>query len=87
MTRFRDAVVVLTERGLHRLDAETGTTAISTIARIETKKSPFEISDYFCTAPHAVFDGALYAGGQRCGTLYRLVEEGVDAELDARRGP
>ncbi len=74
VTRFRDAVVVLTERGLHRLDDATGTTAIATIARIEDKKSPFEVSDFFCTAPLGVFEGALYAGGQRGGTLYRLQE-------------
>lgn len=74
MTRFRDAVVVLTERGLHRLDDATGTTAVATIARIEDKKSPFEIGDFFCTAPLAVLDGRLYAGGQRGGTLYRLTE-------------
>ncbi len=72
VTRFRDAVVVLTERGLHRLDDATGTTAVSTVARIEDKKSPFEVSDFFCTAPLAVFQDALYAGGQRGGTLYRL---------------
>lgn len=38
------------------------------------KKSPFEVSDFFCTAPLAVFRNVLYAGGQRGGTLYRLVD-------------
>ena len=36
------------------------------------KKSPFEVSDFFCVAPLAVFDNELYAGGQRGGSLYRL---------------
>ena len=72
VTRFRDRVVVLTERGLHALDPETGTTAIATLAKVEEKKSPFTIDDFFCTAPLAVFENALYAGGQRGGTLYRF---------------
>jgi hypothetical protein len=72
VTRFRDRVVVLTERGLHALDPETGTTAIATLAKVEEKKSPFVLDDYFCTAPLAVFENALYAGGQRGGTLYRF---------------
>jgi hypothetical protein len=75
VTRFRDAVVVLTERALVRLDDATGTTTVSTIAKIDDKKSPFEVSDFFCTAPLAVFENALYAGGQRGGTLYRLSGE------------
>jgi len=36
------------------------------------KKSPFEVSDFFCVAPLAVFQNELYAGGQRGGTLYKL---------------
>ncbi len=36
------------------------------------KKSPFEVSDFFCVAPLAVFKNELYAGGQRGGSLYRL---------------
>lgn len=72
VTRFRDRVVVLTERGLHALDPETGTTAIATLAKVEERKSPFTIDDYFCTAPLAVFENALHAGGQRGGTLYRF---------------
>jgi hypothetical protein len=43
-------------------------------ANAKKKKSPFEVSDFFCTAPLAVLDNVLYAGGQRGGTLYRLVE-------------
>ena len=73
ITRWRDAVVVLTEHGLYRLD---GTTLVP-IAPVEItakKKSPFELTDFFCTAPLAVMNDVLYAGGQRGGTLYRLAE-------------
>jgi len=69
ITRWRDAVVVLTENGLYRLDGTT----LSLVAPVELsakKKSPFELSDFFCTAPLAVMNGVLYAGGQRGGTLY-----------------
>jgi hypothetical protein len=96
VTRFRDAVVVLTERGLYRLagegidgaagvDAADGVANVSAtaIARVDDapdggappkdKKSPFEVSDFFCVAPLAVFKNELYAGGQRAGSLYKLV--------------
>jgi hypothetical protein len=96
VTRFRDSVVVLTERGLYKLtgdavdgaggvDARDGvaTTTATSIARVldgpdggpppKDKKSPFEVSDFFCVAPLAVFEDELYAGGQRGGSLYRLV--------------
>ena len=101
VTRFRDAVVVLTERGLYRLsgDAIEGATGVDASdgvamatatpivrpdeapdagvgagagAGAKDKKSPFEVSDFFCVAPLAVFQNELYAGGQRGGTLYKL---------------
>lgn len=95
VTRFRDAVVVLTERGLYRLageaidgaagvDATDGVANVTAtaIARVDEapdggappkeKKSPFEVSDFFCVAPLAVFKNELYAGGQRGGSLYKL---------------
>jgi hypothetical protein len=65
ITRFRDVIVILTERGLYRLDG-------APIAAIPTP-SPFELSDFLCAAPLAVFGNELYAGGQRGGTLYKLV--------------
>jgi hypothetical protein len=96
ITRFRDAVVVLTERGLYRIsgavvdgpvDAAIASgvadASVKAIALVDAaadagapskKKSPFEVSDFFCTAPLAVMDNVLYAGGQRGGSLYRLVE-------------
>ena len=70
--RFRDAIVVLTERRLLRL-GDDGTT--TEIARIEDKKSPFELNDVFCAAPLAVHKNDLYAGGQRDGALYKLEAE------------
>ncbi len=39
----------------------------------KAKPSPFELTDIFCGAPLAVFRGELYAGGQRGGTLYKVV--------------
>ncbi len=102
VTRFRDAVVVLTTTGLYRLDgaaidgaadvaamdgvADAVATPIALVdgagdagdggARAKKKKagSPFEVTDFFCTAPLAVMNDVLYAGGQRGGALYRLVE-------------
>lgn len=71
ITRFRDAIVVLTERGLWRLDPKTD--QLSAIAKVDGK-SPFELTDFFCAAPLAVFRNTLYAGGQRAGSLYQLDE-------------
>lgn len=70
VTRFRDAVVVLAERGLYRLDGAE----VVPLASITDKKSPFDVTDFFCTAPLAVYQNELYAGGQRGGTLYRFTE-------------
>jgi nicotinamidase-related amidase len=72
VTRFRDGVVVLTERRLLRL-APDGTT--TEVARIDDKNSPFALGDIFCAAPLAVLGNRLYAGGQRGGTLFRLDED------------
>lgn len=68
IVRFRGALHVLTSRALLRLDA-TGPTVL---ARVADKRSPFELADSFCAAPLAVFQGELYAGGQRDGALYRF---------------
>jgi hypothetical protein len=73
VVRFRDGLVVLAERGLVRIDG--GAPAV--IARIADKKSPFEITDAFCSAPLGVLFGELYAGGQRDGSLFRLVVSGT----------
>jgi hypothetical protein len=67
--RWNDAIVVLTERALLRLDDDGTTTEL---VRITDKKTPFEVSDFFCVAPLGFYKGSLYAGGQRGGTLYRF---------------
>jgi hypothetical protein len=68
IVRFRGALHVLTSRALLRLD-EAGPTVLT---RITDKRSPFELDDSFCAAPLGVFQGQLYAGGQRDGALYRF---------------
>lgn len=70
LVRFRGALHVLTTRALLRLEAGDATV----LARVTDKRSPFDLDDSFCAAPLAVFQGALYAGGQRDGALYRFVE-------------
>jgi hypothetical protein len=70
IVRFRGALHVLTSRALLRLD-DAGPTVLSRVP-IGDKRSPFELDDSFCAAPLAVFQGALYAGGQRDGALYRF---------------
>lgn len=74
LVRFRGALVLLTEWGLYRVEGKQ----VTPIARISDKKSPFELRDYLCAAPLAVFRDELYAGGQRDGSLYRLVEGAAD---------
>jgi hypothetical protein len=83
ITRFRGALVVLTERRLFRLEDAKPTGGVAgvpqvsqVIATISDKKTPFELTDAFCSAPLAVFRNDLYAGGQRDGALYRLSEGG-----------
>ncbi len=69
ITRYRGHLVVLGERGLVALAADGSARVLATI---QDKKTPFVIDDVFCTAPLAVLGDALYAGGQRGATLYRL---------------
>lgn len=69
ITRFRDALVVLTEQGLYRIDGEGAPRALATLP---PKKTPFRFDDVFCAAPLAVFRNELYAGGQRDGSLYHF---------------
>jgi len=75
ITRYRDRVVVLTERGLYGLTGDVVDAAPIASVDSKEKKSPFEVGDFFCVAPMAVLDGTLYLGGQRGGTLYRLAED------------
>ena len=76
ITRFRDKVVILTDRGLYRLEDDDSVSLIADVplSKEKTPKSPFEVTDFFCVAPLAVLDNQLYAGGQRGGALYRLAE-------------
>ena len=67
--RYRGALVILTEHRLLQLRAGE----LSELARVDSKRSPFELGDTYCPAPLAVFDGELYAGGQQKGRLFRLV--------------
>jgi hypothetical protein len=43
------------------------------VARVDAKKTPFVADDAFCAAPLAVFRGELYTGGQRDGSLWKIV--------------
>ncbi len=72
VTRFRDGLVVLTTRALWRIDGAVPT-RLATVPR-GPGGWPFELGDPYCAAPLAVYRGALYAGGQRDGGLYRFVE-------------
>jgi len=74
VTRFRDGLVVLTERRLLRLADDLTTTEIATI---DDSVSPFRNDDLFCSAPLAVLNDELYAGSQVDGSLYKLVASEV----------
>ena len=67
IVRWRDALVVLTEHGLYRLEGdkpvELGWWDDATL---------FGISDLFCAAPLAVHQGELFAGAQKGGARYRF---------------
>lgn len=73
VVRFRDGVVVLASRGLWRIDGATPA-QIAAVPLDARGRGPFDVTDVFCAAPLAVFQNALYAGAQRDGSLYRLVE-------------
>ncbi len=70
IVRFRDGLVVLAERALLRLDDGVATP----LATWDDSKL-FALSDFFCAAPLAVYDGKLYAGSQKDGSLWRFDEK------------
>jgi hypothetical protein len=72
VTRFRDGLVVLTTRGLWRIDGSVPT-RLAVVPR-DPAGEPFELGDPYCAAPLAVYRNALYAGGQRDGGLYRFID-------------
>jgi len=72
LTRFRDGLVVLTTRGLWRIDGAVPT-RLALVPR-GAAGGPFDLGDPYCAAPLAVYRNALYAGGQRDGGLYRFID-------------
>jgi hypothetical protein len=62
-------LLIMTERELLTLQKDG--TVVSRLTH-NLPKSPFARSDFFCTTPIAIFEGQLYAGGQREGAIYRL---------------
>jgi hypothetical protein len=76
IVRFRGALYVLLARGLVRLDDSLSNFVV--LWQTPNKKSPFELDDGFCAAPLGEFQGALYAGGQHDGALYRFDESSRD---------
>jgi hypothetical protein len=75
LVAFRGALFVLSEYGLYRVEKDKVISSNGPIAKIAEKKTPFMLRDALCAAPLAVYLGEIYAGGQRDGSLYRLVEE------------
>lgn len=81
MLRWGSALVVLTSNGLYRLAAERlqriAHAPVSAVGsgRSRREHSHFNLDDVFCAAPLGALDGALYAGSQRDGSLWRLVPE------------
>ena len=81
LTRWRDGLVALTERGLWRLDGPAVTpiadapTVTATVRGRAAAVSHFRVDDVFCAAPLGVYRGELYAGSQRDGSLWRVVGE------------
>lgn len=71
LAQFGGALVLLTE---HRLLALGEQGQLVELARLPDR-TPFVLSDHYCAAPLAVFQGQLYAGGQRKGELYRFVPD------------
>jgi hypothetical protein len=69
IVRFRGELVVLTENAL--LSLGSGSESIRTLATWNDKKL-FAVTDIYCAAPLAVYQGELYAGSQKDGALYRF---------------
>lgn len=77
ITRWRDGLVLLTTMGVWRLDgASLRLIAPVTRPMVDRRRGgPFDVGDGFCAAPLAVLNDTLYAGSQRDGALWRVVEE------------
>lgn len=72
LIEFGNSLVLLTERHLLALSRQGPASVLADIP----EPSPFAWSDHYCSAPLAVFQGQLYAGGQQRGELYRFVSSG-----------
>ena len=72
LIEFGNSLVLLTEWKLLLLSPRKTSRVLADIP----EPSPFVWSDHYCSAPLAVFQGQLYAGGQRRGELYRFVPSG-----------
>lgn len=68
--RVGQHLLVLAERGLYELSKG----AFRKLAPAPAK-SVFKVDDAYCAPPLVVFDGALYAGGQHRGALWRLAAD------------
>ncbi|MFO0627862.1 MAG: hypothetical protein U0325_19950 [Polyangiales bacterium] len=81
ITRWRDGLVVLTDRGLWRLEGDHAAPIAPAPFDIvhhrvrRERVSHFRVDDVFCAAPLAVYRGDLYAGSQRDGSLWRIVTD------------
>lgn len=77
ITRWRDGLVLLTTQGLWRLEGDAvRLVAPITPAMVDRRRGgPFDLGDGFCAAPLAVLNNVLYAGSQRDGALWRVVED------------
>jgi hypothetical protein len=76
ITRWRDGLVLLTTRGLYRVNGDA-ITLLATVDRPVVRgqaHGPFDLGDGFCAAPLAVLSDTLYAGSQRDGALWRVVD-------------
>lgn len=77
ITRWRDGLVLLTTRGLYRVNGD----AFALVAPVDRRvvrgepQGPFDLGDGFCAAPVAVLGNTLYAGSQRDGALWRVVDD------------
>lgn len=66
-----DFAVVLTEGGLYEIVQEQFVLR----APAPAGKAPLRVDDAYCAAPLVAFGGAVYAGDQERGNLWRLVSD------------
>jgi hypothetical protein len=74
IVRYRDGIVVLTERRLLRHSDDGATTVLASVVASWTDPKLFAVDDVYCAPPLAVHANVLYAGSQKDGALLRLVK-------------